>query len=116
MQFQYQSFVTLLLIFINSIINILLCNSQEKYLSNLVDIRYVLWYNIITTKKKGRFNKMNKNITIEREKLQGLIGFIHDILDFVDTESMEDNENKDIVINGYENFVKPVEDALNQET
>jgi hypothetical protein len=56
---------------------------------------------------------MAKNVTIEREKLQGLIGFIHSILDFVDVESMEDEENKNIVIDGYKNFVKPVEDVLN---
>ena len=46
-------------------------------------------------------------ITISKADMQNLIGYILDMLDFVDTESM-DEENVDKVANGYVDFVEPM--------
>lgn len=46
-------------------------------------------------------------IIINKTDLENLIGYIHTVLDFVDTESMEE-ENVDIVADGYTDFVEPI--------
>ena len=51
-------------------------------------------------------------IIINKTDMENLIGYIHTILDFVDTENMEE-ENVDIVVNGYTDFVEPIMKAIN---
>ena len=52
-------------------------------------------------------------ITINRIDLQNLIGYIHSVLDVVDTESME-YENAEIVVDGYVDFVEPIIKAMQE--
>ena len=56
---------------------------------------------------------MNK-ITMNKSDLENLIGYVRTILDFVDTESMEE-ENVDIVADGYVDFVEPIIKMLKEE-
>lgn len=51
---------------------------------------------------------MNNKITINKEDLQNLIGYIHTILDFIDVDDFEDEENVELVTNGYNDFVEPI--------
>lgn len=53
-------------------------------------------------------------ITMNKSDLENLIGYVLTILDFVDTESMEE-ENVDIVANGYVDFVEPIIKMLKEE-
>lgn len=46
-------------------------------------------------------------VTINRADMENLIGYIHSVLDLVDTESME-YENAEIIIDGYADFVEPI--------
>ena len=56
---------------------------------------------------------MNK-ITMNKSDLENLICYVRTILDFVDTESMEE-ENVDIVADGYVDFVEPIIKMLKEE-
>lgn len=53
-------------------------------------------------------------ITMSKSDLENLIGYVQTILDFVDTESMEE-ENVDIVADGYEDFVEPIIKMLKEK-
>lgn len=53
-------------------------------------------------------------ITMNKSDLENLIGYVRTILDFVDTESMEE-ENVDIVADGYVDFVEPIIKMLKEE-
>ena len=48
---------------------------------------------------------MNK-ITVSKNDIKSLISYIHAILDFIDVEEFENEENKELVKDGYDNFVK----------
>ena len=51
----------------------------------------------------------------EKRIIENLVNYIHNILEFVDVESFEDEENVEIVNNGYEEFVKKALDYLNRK-
>lgn len=51
-------------------------------------------------------------ITIDRNKLEDLVGYVHTLLDFIDTDDFEDKENVDLVNCGYDNFIKPIVDVI----
>lgn len=51
---------------------------------------------------------MNNKITINKEDLQNLIGYIHTILNFIDVDDFEDEENVELVTYGYNYFVEPI--------
>ena len=53
-------------------------------------------------------------ITINKNDLENLIGYINTLYDFVDTESME-YENAEIVVDGYVDFVEPIITAINSD-
>lgn len=55
-----------------------------------------------------------KQITINKNDIEKLIGYINTLYDFVDTESME-YENAEIVADGYDNFVVPIIEAINKQ-
>ena len=48
-----------------------------------------------------------KKVTIRRTALANLLGYVHTILDLVDTESLSE-ENVDKVADGYVDFVEPI--------
>ena len=48
-----------------------------------------------------------EKVTISKSDLANLVGYIHTVLDFVDTESME-YENAEIIVDGYVDFVEPI--------
>lgn len=53
-------------------------------------------------------------ITMNKSDLKNLIGYVQTILDFVDTENMEE-ENVDIVADGYVDFVEPIIKMLKED-
>ena len=50
-------------------------------------------------------------ITIEKAKIDSLIGYVHTLLDFVD---VEEEENVNYINNGYNDFVKPLIEKLRE--
>ena len=54
------------------------------------------------------------NITINRNDLQDLIGYVHTLLDFIDVNDFEDEEDAELVSCGYDNFVKPVIEKMDK--
>lgn len=50
----------------------------------------------------------------EKEIINNLVNYIHNILDFVDVENFEE-DNQKVVNGGYEEFVKPALDYLHKE-
>jgi hypothetical protein len=52
-------------------------------------------------------------IIINKTDIKNLIGYIHTVLDLVDTESME-YENAEIIHDGYDDFVEPIIKALKE--
>ena len=50
-------------------------------------------------------------ITFEERDIGALIDYIHTVLDFVDVEDLEE-ENKELVLDGYNKFVEPITNAL----
>jgi hypothetical protein len=57
---------------------------------------------------------MSEKVTIDKTKIDSLIGYIHTLLDFIDVEDFEQEENKELVRNGYDDFVKPVIQILHE--
>lgn len=55
---------------------------------------------------------MDNKIMIDKHNLESLIGYIHDLLDFIDVDDFEDEENVELVEGGYELFVKPILEIL----
>lgn len=53
-------------------------------------------------------------IIIDKLKLESLIGYVHDLLDFIDTDSFKDEENVELVNGGYKSFVEPIIETLNE--
>lgn len=51
-------------------------------------------------------------ITIDKAKIDSLIGYIHTLLDFVD---VEEEENVNYINNGYNDFVEPVIQILHEQ-
>lgn len=47
-------------------------------------------------------------ITVSKNDIKSLISYIHAILDFIDVDDFENEENKELVKDGYDNFVKPI--------
>ena len=54
-------------------------------------------------------------ILIKEQELHDLIGYIHNLLDFIDVDDFEDTENKDTIDFGYKNFVEPIIQKLEQQ-
>ena len=52
---------------------------------------------------------------VDRANLENLIGYVYTLLDFIDLESFENEENINMVKNGYENFVQPIENQIKEE-
>ena len=52
-------------------------------------------------------------ITIDKAKIDSLIGYVHTLLDFID---VEEDENVELVNGGYNDFVKPVIQILEEAT
>ena len=52
-----------------------------------------------------------KLIVINESLISDLIGYIHTLNDFVDVESLN-KKNRSLVVDGYDDFVKPVYDIL----
>ena len=59
---------------------------------------------------------MNDKITIAKKDIEYLIGYIHTLLDFIDVEDFEDEENKELVNDGYDSFVEPIAKLLNKRS
>ena len=57
---------------------------------------------------------MNDTVALKKTDIKALIGYIHAVLEIVDTESME-YENAKIVVDGYANFVEPIIKAINND-
>ena len=51
---------------------------------------------------------MENKITIDKRDLEALVGYVHDLLDFIDVDDFEDEENVELVNDGYDSFVKPI--------
>ena len=47
-------------------------------------------------------------IIIDEVQLRDLLGYVQTILDFVDVEDFESQKNKDLVVNGFDDFVGPI--------
>lgn len=58
---------------------------------------------------------MCETARINRADIVNLIGYVHTLLDLVDLESFEDKENISIVKNGYDSFVKPIENQIKED-
>lgn len=58
---------------------------------------------------------MCEAVRVDRVDLENLIGYVHTLLDFIDLESFEDEENISTVKNGYEYFVKPIENQIKED-
>ena len=55
---------------------------------------------------------MENKIAIDKRDIESLIGYVHDLLDFIDVDDFEDEENVELVKGGYESFVKPILEML----
>lgn len=58
---------------------------------------------------------MCETVCVNRTDLENLIGYVHTLLDFIDLESFEDEENINVVKNGYDRLVRPIEDGIKEE-
>ena len=58
---------------------------------------------------------MCETVRLSRVDIENLIGYVHTLLGFIDLEGFEDKENVNTVKNGYENFVKPIENQLKED-
>lgn len=47
-------------------------------------------------------------IIIDEVQLRDLLGYVQTILDFVDVEDFKSQKNKDLVVNGFDDFVEPI--------
>lgn len=54
-------------------------------------------------------------ITIDKAKIDSLIGYVHTLLDFIDVEDFDDKRNVKLVNNGYDRFVEPVIQILHEQ-
>jgi hypothetical protein len=63
-----------------------------------------------------RKRMMENKIAIDKWKLECLVGYVHDLLDFIDVDDFEDEENVELVNGGYESFVKPILEMLEEDT
>ena len=59
---------------------------------------------------------MENKITIDKRDLESLVGYVHDLLDFIDVDDFEDEENVELVNGGYDSFVKPILEMLEEDT
>jgi hypothetical protein len=51
-------------------------------------------------------------ITINKKDIENLIGYVHTLLDFIDVDDFEDEDDKDLVNDGYDRFVKPIINSI----
>lgn len=57
---------------------------------------------------------MNTNVVVSKHELEKLLGYVHTLLEFIDVEGFEDEDNIILVRGGYDSFVKPIENILNE--
>lgn len=49
-----------------------------------------------------------KKVTFNINDIKRLIGYVDTLLGFIDVYDIEDEENRNLVINGYDDFVEPI--------
>ena len=49
-----------------------------------------------------------KKVAFNINDIKRLIGYVDTLLGFIDVYDIEDEENRNLVINGYDDFVEPI--------
>lgn len=60
-------------------------------------------------------NDISNKISVDKKQLYSLIEYVSNILNFIDTEEFEDEDNKSLVNDGYNDFVLPIIEILKEE-
>lgn len=62
----------------------------------------------LSMKSDFKEDKIMDKITVNKLDVKNLISYIHALFDFIDVDDFEDEENKKLVRDGYDNFVNPI--------